>query len=117
MKVQFSNEKAENTSLKLDKIYSVINIDLIHKENSCFDVKVRILNEDGIVALYPIIYFTIVDNEIPNDFVYEQYDGKSFGVVPKALAIKSFWDLFFNDEDFVLDIFHKRFPEYKNKLF
>lgn len=109
------NKKAND--LILNKNYSVISIEFLSSKNKITSMYFRILCEKGIPAMYDKNLFIIIDDSIGADYVFKENNIESFDLVPRIMSYKGFWDDFFNLDNDAINIFKKRFPEYKDKLF
>ncbi|MEL6699659.1 MAG: hypothetical protein AAFP89_25700 [Bacteroidota bacterium] len=119
MVVKFASKEKRNTDLSFESEYKVLSIDHVQKldEIGCFEVKFRVLNDNGIAALYNPNIFKVVDSNLDKDFVYKSYDNGNYEFVPYSMSYPYFWDHFFDDDEKAISIFKERFPEYKDKLF
>lgn len=103
--------------IKSNKRYAVISMEFLATKNVNDFFKLRIVNENGIPGLYDKKLFKIVDNMIDVDYVIKEHNDESFELVPEKMSYKNFWIDFFNLESSAIDVFKKRFPEYKDILF
>ncbi len=70
MTIKF-NTIRQNTKLELGKIYQVICIHFIPtQEPGNFEIMYRIINENGVAAMYPQAFFELADKKLDNDFVF-----------------------------------------------
>jgi hypothetical protein len=99
--------------------YTVISMDFIlNTVGPCnFDIKYRIVNKNGIAALYDQSFFEVVVAIYDDDFVFRPYVQGSFELVPKEMSYDGYWEDFFNGDQTAVGIFKNRFSEYSDLIF
>lgn len=117
MIVKFIAKDKRSTALSLECSYKVLSVEYVLKSNVCFEIKYRILNNEGIPALYDLNIFEIIDSSIDSDFIYKSYSNGNYKLIPKLISYFSFWEDFFNGDEEAEEKFLKRFPEYVGKIF
>jgi len=70
----------------------------------------RIVNDRGEPILYHLSLFTIVDSDIPNDWIWE-FDGEVYSASPAKLAIRGFYEDYFDKKEYALKLFDEYLRE------
>jgi len=88
---------SKNSQLTRGKNYVVIGLD---------DTYFRIVNDSGEPTLYPRRAFTVTDDTVPHDWIWQHFDDGEFYAAPPELSSVGFYERYFDHDEEAVTIFN-----------
>ena len=96
MRVQVRQGVRRSRGLTAGKEYTVVGLD-----DRCF----RVVSDRGEPVLYQRTLFTIIDPEVPADWVWQRINDDEYYADPPELALRGFYEDWFDDKQYAIERF------------
>ncbi|WP_299461801.1 hypothetical protein [uncultured Microscilla sp.] len=119
-----SNRKdsiASYKNLTIGKKYEVISVhfgvEVMFSDSLKSSVQYRVINDNGLTAIYPENLFEIITQTVDDDWVIFKNNQSLFSILPESFAYEGFWSDFIDHNKDARNLFSYRYPELAELLF